>query len=94
MTPGADATLHPETLQKRFRSFVARPAEPPAATPEPEGDVPLLTEIVTPAGAAPALLAIDPAALRAALEESLCRWLDTALPQLIEKLEDGTRQKL
>lgn len=88
-----------DPLPRRFRSFVARsmPAAPETAAPAID-DLPTLTEIVAAADAPLAENTIDPAALRAALQESLqeslSRWLDETLPQVLEKLEHGTRQKL
>jgi hypothetical protein len=103
MTDDSHPVESPDLAPRRFRSFVARPAEalPAAGSPPLAGsddDIPLLTEIVAPDNAAPPLNAIDPAALRAAIEDSMKRWIDEALlpelPQLLEKLENGTRQKL
>jgi len=91
-----------DTLMRRYRSFVARPTPTPAPAPvdEPvatEDDLPTLTEIVATDGATSAASSADPAAqslLVAAIQESLNRWLDETLPELLEKLENGTRQKL
>lgn len=96
MASDTDAQDHADLSTRRYRSFVARPvvAVPDGERPISGDDLPVLTEVVTPASVTSPVPAIDPAALRAALEESLCRWLDTALPQLLEKLEHGTRQEL
>lgn len=96
MSIDTDVQDHADLSTRRYRSFVARQimAVPVGERPMSGDDLPVLTEIVTPASVASTVSAIDPAALRAALEESLCRWLDAALPQLLEKLEHGTRQEL
>lgn len=93
MSSDADVQDQADLSARRYRSFVARPvvADPVGEQPMSGGDLPVLTEIVTPASAASAVPAIDPAVLRAALEESLSRWLDQELPQVLEKLEHGTR---
>lgn len=86
-----------DTLVRRHRSFVARPTPAPAPVAEPvatEDDLPTLTEIVATDCATSAESIADPATLRAALQESLNRWLDETLPELLEKLKNGTRQKL
>lgn len=86
-----------DTLMRRYRSFVARPTPAPIPVDAPEAaedDLPTLTEIVAKDDALPAASSTDPAALRAALQESLNHWLDKTLPELLEKLEHGTRQKL
>lgn len=94
-----DVVAQADDLMRRYRSFVARAPEetgtaPPSAAPPADEDIPVLTEIVAPAPAAPDA-AIDPAAIRAIVEDSLKRWIDESLlPQLLEKLEHGTRQKL
>lgn len=80
---------------RRFRSFVARPAPPAPAPAVAEAELPVLTEIVAPESLVAELVAIDPVALRATIDDSLKRWIDEALlPQLLEKLAHGTRQKL
>lgn len=96
MSSDTDVQDQADLSAQRHRCFVARPvvSVPVGARPMSGDDLPVLTEIVPPASLTSTVPAIDPAALRAALEESLCRWLDAALPQLLEKLKHGTRQKL
>lgn|GEM_PF-2764439 len=96
-----DVVEQADALMRRYRSFVARAPEDGGET-EPHGtaapadeDIPVLTEIVAPDRQAGEAAAIDPAALRAIIADSLQRWIDEALlPQLLEKIEHGTRQKL
>ncbi|MBS3936117.1 MAG: hypothetical protein KGZ43_08075 [Sulfuritalea sp.] len=107
MTDGAEEIVHSETFQRRFRSFVARPAEPPPPLPEPadagaEDDVPLLTDIVD----AQALDRRDVANLLASLRDEIdgevSAWLAQALPaavstasqQLLDELDGKARHNL
>jgi len=98
-TDDDDLINREDAPMRRYRSFIARPSPAPAPAPAEDlaaadDDLPTLTEIVAAESAMTAANVADPAALRAALQESLNRWLDETLPELLEKLENGTRQKL
>lgn len=75
-----DLITQADALMRRYRSFVARPASPPAEPAPHDEAIPLLTEVVSATDARP----FDPAALLAPLqgelEATLSAWLDDALP--------------
>lgn len=106
-----DDVLDPsEALRRRFRSFVARPAE---LTPQPEtahsiqegeeeGEIPLLTEIIdTQAGTSEQIEALL-TALRADIETEVSAWLVDVLPaavanasrQILDELDAKVRNDL
>ena len=93
-----DVMRKADALIRRTRVFVAGsspvPAPSPAPTPPVEGDLPILTDIVTEREAA---LATAPPHLQQhldALREEISRWLEQELPQAVLKVTDGLADQL
>jgi len=107
MRTDEDALVQPDTGQRRFRSFVARPPET-AEAPEShdrhgtEDDIPLLTEVIDAQAArrpdASSLLE----ALRGEIESEVSSWLVEVLPvavanasqQILDELDSKARNTL
>lgn len=106
-----DVLHQADALMQRWRTQRPSQAEPPAEAedtaapfstdhdvplPEPEEDIPVLTEAVADAALLPPLNAPhDPYALqRQALREELDQWLDHALPNTILRVLDGLADQL
>ena len=89
-----DVLRKADALIRRTRVFVAGASSETAQIPQPEDDLPILTDIVTEHDAA---LATAPPHMQQhldALREELSRWLDQELPQAVLKVTDGLADQL
>ena len=89
-----DVLRKADALIRRTRVFVAGASSETAQIPQPEDDLPILTDIVTEHDAA---LATAPPHMQHhldALREELSRWLDQELPQAVLKVTDGLADQL
>lgn len=96
-----------DTLIRRYRSFVARPAEPvpPAADDHqhiPDDDIPLLTEVIDAQAIHHENVAAILESLRGEIESEISAWLVNELPasvanasqQILDELDSKARNTL
>ena len=106
MIRDVDPVISDDPYQRRFRSFVARPATQESATSQPGSElddgIPLLTDVVDISSAAPQTDAALLEALRSEIRENVTSWLVEALPgavanasqQILSELESKVRNSL
>lgn len=102
-----DVIMDSDAQERRFRSFVARPKQPPpepveAPTIADDEEIPLLTEIVNADALASAQIDAILDALRKDLENGVSEWLVEVLPaavanasqQILDELDSKARNTL
>lgn len=102
-----DVIMDSDAQERRFRSFVARPKQPPPApveesAPADDEEIPLLTEVVNAEALASAQVDTILDALRKDLENGVSEWLVDVLPaavanasqQILDELDSKARNTL